>query len=319
MADAYGRLTSLRMETEYASALMPVSPLLRPAAPPVATPDSPDSPPANPRGQKELLNTEKKLDRKLRLSFAAPNRLRLEVEEPDDSGRALVSIWDSDGKSFWTYNPEKNLFSREKAPKRLHDFARLAHMTSGSLEVLMLMGVNPFTQIEEQTEEARYAGRETVQGKSVDVVLLSADLGLQATETRLYVGVDDRLLYRLVSETTQKPRPVTKSGVGSPLDELAPPDPGAPGAADAPPLGPDEVQTLPGVLMKSRITCDNKIDTAPSFDPFSFAYSPPADAFYLTNPAEKGKPLTLKQRLAELAKTLRKQQPKRSPSKVYHF
>jgi len=310
MTDAYSRLSALKQETEFTSAMMPLVPLPAEATP-VETNAQEEGGTDKPKSR-GLLNTENKLDRKLRLSFAAPNRLRLEVEDTDDKGKLQVSRWVCDGKTFWTFNPEKNLFSREKAPGKIRDFAKLAHMTSGSLEVLMLMGVNPFTHVEQQTEAVRYAGQETVLGTETDVVAMTADLGLESTETRLYIGVEDHLLHRLVSETSQKARATKPSGVGSPLDELAPDDSGP-----LPPANSDGVPSLPGILMKSRLTCDNKIDTAPQFEFGEFAYQPPADAFYLTNPDPHKPPMTMKQRIAELNRSAKRQ--KKSPPKVIRF
>lgn len=312
MADAYTQLSSLRQETEFRSVIMPLVPLPKDIAPPAGPDAGDDSGPSKADG-KSVLNSEHKLDRKIRLSYAAPNRLRLEVEDTDENGKLQVSQWVCDGKSFWTFNPEKNLFSREQAPKRIRDFAKLAHMTSGSLEVLMLMGVNPFVQVREQTEGVHLVGRETVLGVMTDVVAMSADLGLQATETRLYIGADDHLLYRLVSETSQKPQAPRRSGVGSPLDELAPPE----HAFDPGPQEPAAAPALLGVLMKTRVTCDNKIDLDPAFGAGAFSYQPPADAFYLTNPDPHKPPMTMKQRIAELNKNARHQ--KKPRPRVYRY
>ncbi|HLJ54502.1 MAG TPA: DUF2092 domain-containing protein [Chthonomonadaceae bacterium] len=304
MADTYAHLTALKQDTEFASVITPLAPV---ATPPAAAPPRDGAvPPA--------IGSEKKLDKMLHLSYAAPNRLRLDVEDRDDDGKIAVSTWASDGKSFWTYNPEKNLFSREKAPGRLHDFAKLPHMTSGSLEVLMLMGVNPFAGVEEQTESVRSQGRETVRGVATDVVSMRADLGGAATETRLYIGAEDHLLYRVVSETVPKVKPPRRPlAAGSPLDELAPPE--APSSRPLP-GEPDDVPSLPGIPMKSIVTYDNTTDIQPKFDFNAFAYTPPATALYLTNPAQE-KPMTLKQRLAELSKAVRKK--KQPAPRVYRY
>ncbi len=311
MAEAYTHLSAFRQETEFSSAIMPLVPLPLPVELPTPA-EAEGARGARKGGAKDLLNSERKLDRKLRLAFAAPNRLRLEVEDADESGNIQVATWASDGKSFWTYNPEKNLFSREKAPKKIQEFARLAHMTSGSLEILMLMGVNPFAHVEEQTEGVRLAGKETIRGVATDIVAMSADLGPTATETRLYIGVEDHLLYRLTSETSQKPKTARRTTVGSPLDELAPPEP-----SSQPLFGnPEDPPPLPGVLMKSRVVCDNKMDVNPKFDFNAFVYQPPAGALYLTNPIEN-KSMTMKQRIAELNKNTRRQ--KKSPPRVYRF
>ncbi len=312
MADAYSHLTSLRQETEFTSSIKPLIPLPVDPAPPGEADGIEGAVPKR-GGPKDVLNAERKLDRKIRLAFSAPNKLRLDVEDADASGKLQVSSWVSDGKSFWTFNPEKNLFSREKAPGKIKDFARLAHMTSGSLEILMLMGINPFVKVEEQTEGVRCVGRETVRGVATEVVAMSADLGPTATETRLYIGVEDHLLYRLESETSQKAKPPKRTTVASPLDELAPPEP----SSQPLPGNPDDLPTLPGVLMKSRVICENKVDVDPKFAFGAFSYQPPADASYLTNPDPHQKPMTMKQRIAELNKSAKKQ--KKPAPKVYRY
>ncbi len=311
MALAYSRLSSLRQETEFTSILISGAPL------PAGAPTTPESdaetgrpPTANALGGRA--NSERRLDRKLRLSFAARNRMRLEVEDTDDAGKVQLSTWVSDGKTFWTFNQEKNLFTREKAPASIRDFARLAHMTSGSLEILMLMGVNPFDRIEQQTEGVRCAGRETIRGVETDVVSMMADLGPQTTETRLYVGAENHLLYRIVSETEQKPRPPVRTGVGSPLDELA-----TGNAATDPAPNPDGPSALPMVPRRSRVVCDNKIETDPTFGYGAFSFSPPEGANYLTNPVQDQKPLTMKQRIAELNRAARRQ--KKPAPKIYRY
>ena len=311
MADAYTRLSSLHQETEFSSEILPVVPLPRQTAVPAASDTSGGRNPTNAASSGPFTG-EHKLDRQLRLSFAAPNRLRLEVGDADEAGKLQVSRWMCDGKTFWSYNPDKNLFSREKAPGKIRDFAKLAHMTSGSLEILMLMGVNPFAHVEEQTEAVRCAGKETIRGIETDVVAMSADLGPQATETRLYIGAADRLLYRLVSETSQKARSPKRPATRGPLDELAPPDPADPNPADL-----RDLTVLPGVLLKSRVTYDNKIDVDPKFPSDEFAYKPPADAFYLTNPETRKRFMTLAQRIAELNRAATRE--KRSRSKVIHL
>ena len=306
MADSYSHLMNLRQTTTFSSVLVP-----RNAPPPRAVTPNVSSDPKSGADSASTSDSgqgaEHTLDRRLRLAFAAPNRIRLELEDAADSGKLQVSTWVSDGKFFWTFNPEKNLFSKEKAPAKIQEFARLGHMTSGSLEVLMLMGVNPFARVEESADSVRYVGRETVLGVESDVVAMSADVGPQSTDTWLYIGVTDHLLHRLVSEMSQKPRSTPRLQVGSPLDELAPSDPNH----DPPAVGSDVPSAAGGGIMKSRLTCDNGIDLSPTFDAFTFSFKPPDGANYLTNPVGD-KPLTLKQRLAEMNRTTRR---KTKPSK----
>jgi len=306
MAEAYLRLPALRQETEFVSAVMPAVPLPAPPADPNGAAGT-----VAPAKGKDLLSSERKLDRKLRLSFLSPNKLRFDVEDKDDGGKVQVSTWVSDGKWFWTFNPEKNLFSREKAPRTIRDFAALTHMTSGSLEILMLMGVDPFARIEDQAEAVRFAGREVVRDIEMDVVIMAADLGAQANETRLYIGANDHLLYRLASQTVQKEKEKQRSGVGSPLDELEPePRP------IVQPDGQNDVPSLPGVRMKTLVTCDNLIEPNPKFDALTFMYEPPAGALYQTNPNVHQKPLTMKQRIAAMNRAAQKNKKKTTPKTI---
>src|SRR5262249_36560544 len=92
--------------------------------------------------------------------------------------------------------------------------------------------------------------------------------------------------------------------------ELAPPEPADPNAGN-----PDDLPTIPGLLLKTRVTYDNKIDSDPIFEISDFSYAPPADAFYLTNPidAKKKPPMTLAHRIAELNRAAAKREKRASP------
>ena len=253
---------------------------------------------------------EQKTGHNMRLLYAGPNRLRMEMIEKGDTDDATqVFKWISDGKFFWSYNPAKNLYTKEKAPSRLKDFLRLTYLNSGCLELVMLMGVNPFANIGDQVGSLRYAGRETVNDVETDVLVMEADLGAQTTEARLYIGAEDHLLRRMVSETTPKSQVTKRAGVGSALDELAE------DAKSGPPISrplpgpdgviPEETVPLPAVPMRSRVSYDNTISLSPRFDSQTFTYAPPAGAYYQTVADRTRKPMTLKERLGQLTKGLK--------------
>jgi hypothetical protein len=313
MADAYTHLPALDQKTEFFSALIPLTPPPGPASASSPMPDGahpgPSMPPeaswtpAPPRSAPaEGTRVEnQRLPRTLHLAFARPNRLLLETEETLKPGVSpVVNRWISDGKIFWTYTGEKNWYTKEKAPGRIRDFARLAHLNSGSLELLMLMGVNPFAKIRAQVDTVQYAGQETVHDVVTDVVVFTLADSTQKVEMRLYLGKDDSLLRRVFLETT----PILKANgplkVGDRLDALADdPPPTSGDGAD----GSNPGQSIPLI---ARIVYENTLDLSPRFLAQTFLYVPPKDAFYYTPPGTVQKTIPLKKQFAEMMKNLKR-------------
>lgn len=262
MAVAYAHLNTLDQKTEF----------FAPAAPESAD-DMDDVPIPSATGTilppkrepKPLL--DEKLPRELHLSVARPNRLHLTVTEPDDNGGpSKVSEWISDGKRFWTYTSDTRGYTQEKAPGTLSAFARLPHMTSGSLELLMILGVNPFTGIEKQATTIACAGTATVRDTPTDVVLLTSIAGPSTTEVRLFLGTSDRLLRRVVVDTVQQPIQVSQPGkAGDALDELV----------DGVP--PPPVPQVPLQPFKSHLAYENIIKFSEP-NPTDFFFQIPKDA-----------------------------------------
>jgi hypothetical protein len=167
MVEAYGQLPALDQQTEFFSAIIPLT------APPPSLPNQPSGEAAPAAGKDEKPGEDKKLNRTLRLRFARPNRLNMEQKETDlGTGKLILNQWLSDGKLFWTYIGEKNWYTKERAPGSAAGFARLQHLNSGSLELLMLMGINPFAEIKAKTDSVRWEGSETVRGVSTDVIVM---------------------------------------------------------------------------------------------------------------------------------------------------
>lgn len=295
MFQAYGNLTALEQKSEFSVTTIPMAPAKSPfgippradfgtAPPPVNNEppktDDPQSAPASPDERKdERKPEERKLDQRMRLLFSAPNRLRLEVQDTDPAaGKPLTSLWLSDGKIFWSYIPEKNWYTREKAPGKMRDFSRLKNLNTTNLELMMLMGVNPFADLKQIADNIHYVGTETVRGSATEVVALSSSSRREETEVRLYIGKSDGLLHRLVHEVTPVAGPAVPGKVGDALDELVDvqqpptlPDPDNPTPAETPraqSFGP----------FRTRLTYDNILSSAPSFANDAFQFTIPTGA-----------------------------------------
>src|SRR5579871_1550640 len=144
-----------------------------------------------------------KLKRSLHLLALRPNQMHLELREYDPSlARDRISQWISDGKTFWTYTEENHQYTKEAAPPRLQDFLKLNHLDTGSLELLMMLGINPFADVRNEVESVGYQGDATVRGVATEVVTLRVVQATTTTEARLYIGKEDHLLHRLVTESS---------------------------------------------------------------------------------------------------------------------
>ena len=227
---------------------------------------------------------EKPAGRAVRL-IVAGNRLRLDmIEEGDADTPPKTATTLSDGKTLFVYNPVKNWYTQTKAPRSLRDFQKVANLGSSTLELMMLMGLTPFADVESQFDAVKYEGVGTVHGSPADVVLLRAELDKQIQELRFYIDPDTNLLRRLVVETTPIVHELT-APKRNPLDDLIPhpavtptETPGqikpdvAPGFEDPRPIAP------PGAPMYVRLTCDNTFTLSPRLEPDTFVFKPPTGA-----------------------------------------
>ena len=288
MADAYAHLSELDQETEYFSALLPLAPD-NPTPSPIPKDTPKEAPPPADASTLKPVET-KRLSRKLHLIFQQPNHLMLEIQESAPTfPNQPFSRWVSDGKTFWTYLPEKNYYTREKAPGKITDFPKLNHLNSGCLELLMVMGVNPFANVKEAAESVRYEGRERVKDVETEVVLMRSLEPGTVMEARFYIGKEDFLLRRVVTEKIPLPVQASavqlKSGqIGDSLDELyadagpapAPvnptPDPNSPDGQSEGPSASGMTSTV-----RSRFTYHN-IMTTPSFNKLTFQFTIPPGA-----------------------------------------
>ncbi|HZT42171.1 MAG TPA: DUF2092 domain-containing protein [Chthonomonadaceae bacterium] len=267
MAAAYAHLSTLEQTTEFSSSLLPLTP-------------TPATDGSTPKSGSE----QPKLQRTLRLLFESPNRLRLESRDTDPkTNQPVVSQWDSDGKEFWSYASDTRTYTHEKAPRHIHDFQKLATLNSGTLEMTMLIGINPFANLRNEVDSVACTGTESVHNVATDVVVLKNETDQERTEVRFYIGKEDSLLRRCVIETVPiLATPAASNKVGDALDELE--EQAAPGTPPTPSA------PLP---MKTRIAYDNTINLHPAFDVFTFAFKVP-DGASLYMPLDPHQGLSLK-------------------------
>lgn len=247
----------------------------------------------------------------LHLAFRQSNRLLMETEQTDAAtGKSFDLRWVSDGQYFWSYTGDKKVYTREKAPGSIHDFARLKYLNSGTLELIMLIGPNPFADLLQSVEGAHRVGEADVRGIPTEVVSLQLEDPLEQSELRLYIGKADSLLHRMEIESIPIKLHEGPIKVGSKLDALL--DAGKPV-----PLQQDDIPSIPGVPdppapeppkprkpVGSFLRFENDLTLAPAFPSGTFAFIPPKGSLML---GEQGpvKRMTMKQRIAMLAKNAR--------------
>lgn len=298
MAGAYSRLPALDQQTEFRSTLETLKPATGENTNPVEKAAEKADPPAiasekGPVPTRDSDGKEKLLDMSLHLAFQQPNRLLLEMKNGGASSLSASNRFVSDGKTFWSYVAAKQWYTQEKAPGNIHEFARLDNLGSGCLELMMLMGINPFADLKDSVDSIRYEGGELIRGMETEVVVIEAKQPAEQVVLRLYIGKGDLLLRRLAVDRTSI---VVDAGVktvkvGDALDELNedlnpppaqptqtdPPDGAVP--PDMPMAGSGEpTPTKPVGPIKARLVYDNIISTDSHILPSTFVFTPPPGA-----------------------------------------
>lgn len=313
MVETYASLSSLQQKTEYYAALTPLNP---PPQDPQKSPSNttsaaPGSTTSQPAAQEQKLTTT------LRLVYAAPNRLLMErTEESPLTGKPVVSRWISDGKTFWSYSEEKNWYTKEPTPGRLRDFSKLTTLNTGCMELMMLMGVNPFANVKNLADSIFCDSPTTLHDVPTEVVVLRSETEAFVTEARFYIGKADSLLRRLAIETKPVTAQAARPGVvGDALDELAELAP-----STSPPPDPNDPNASTVVPQKSRYVCDN-ILTAPSFDAQTFAFKIPPGALLHEpfDPTGKRNAKKIEDQITEYLKQFQKKKGKAAKLKVLKF
>ncbi|MDE2125101.1 MAG: DUF2092 domain-containing protein [Armatimonadetes bacterium] len=203
------------------------------------------------------------LSRVIRLQFARPNRLNLTATDSGPNGEPVVSRWVCDGKTFWSYLSDKKSYTIEKAPGSIHQFVRLDHLPDSSLELLMLMGVNPFKDVARAADSVRLLKSATISGVDTGVVELRTTTPQATTVVDLYIGAGDHLLHECAVTTIPARQNAHPGLVGDGLDALA---------TD----GETSQPGAPAQILETRLAYANSFVGQPSFTGLTFSFQPPA-------------------------------------------
>ena len=314
MTERYSKLTSFKQVTSYSSIALPINPE---EISDVPTPSavsinqrkdanaSPETLELISNETDNALKKERSLDRSISLSYRSPNRLRMEFSFLGDKGKTETQSRICDGKILWSFDSEKNLYSKIKAPKYLRDILRVGKQTDGTLELAMLMGIDPFAETLKNTLGVHCVGREQIADQLADIVSIATRTDKQDVQTRLFIGAESKLLLKMQVETTPLAKRIATSVTVpesvNPLDELK-----------APLVAPksDILEADPeDAVIRNRVivTFDNEVKSAPVFDETFFAFEPPASAFREGNPNEKIDVKSWRRRIEELAKKNKKE------------
>jgi len=253
---------------------------------------------------------------RLHLAFRGSNQLLMETEQTDPTTSKKFDLrWVSDGRYFWSYAGDKKIYTREKAPGNIHDFARLQYLGGSTLELIMLIGPNPFADLVQSVDATHLLGAADVHGVPTDVVSLQVESPVEQSELRLYIGKSDGLLHRMEIETIPVKQHDGPIKVGSKLDALL--EDSKPPPLKQPVDDDPENNDMPKQEVKeppkphkpvgSFLRFDNDITLTPRFAAGTFAFIPPKDGLMLGD-AGPHKPMTMKQRIAQLAKNAKQKQ-----------
>lgn len=201
------------------------------------------------------------VSRTLSLSMLKPNLFRMELKTSDTSHKEQTMLWLCDGATFWTYNSEKNYYTKHDAPHDLSGLSKLPGMDMSAPEVMMLLGQDPFADIQDRFDGARLLpplhleGMPTLEGVEIWQEDTTKNL------IRLYISPKDHLIYRIVFETLPLSSPHDPALVGDDIDALAIRRPVSSGDTSA---------------TAFALVCDNKFGPPPKKELFRF--SPPKGA-----------------------------------------
>jgi hypothetical protein len=305
MGEAYSRLEAMDLHIDMSSALIPL-----------------ETPSASNGQSIVLLNptpfhvdeTTLRRQGQIHMAFRQANQLLIETEQVNPQTNKRFDVrWVSDGRDFWSYSGDKKIYTREKAPGNIHDFSRLQYLDGGTLELMLLIGPNPFADLAQSVDGVHRIGEAEVRGVATEVVSILMEDPIEQSELRFYIGKEDSLLYRMEVESVPVLRHEGPIKVGSKLDALLeanerkpppeqlPPDQvpeGAPAGATAAPAAPSKP-------VGSFTRFDNDLTLNSTFPPGTFAFKPPKDGLMLGGQPVTVKRLTPRQRLVQMAKEIR--------------
>ncbi len=237
MADAYARMGSVEINSVYTAPEKIKQPAEGPAPAPAT---SGVTPPATAAAQNPLPPPVNLTDaaatgddvktrrtyRVVHLTYATPNLLTVTDKAPDENDPTRFAQWVCDGKLFSAFVPhahgsEDLLYTQEKAPRSIRQFPNLQYLSSSGIELVMMMGVNPFSNLNAETVDLSMDPPKVIRQVPTEVVVMSSVARRQLTTLHMYIGKADHLLYRLETDVT----PLDKSGsvrIGDAIDEQDP-------------------------------------------------------------------------------------------------
>lgn len=249
----------------------------------------------------------------LHVAFRGSNRLLIEMEQFDAlTNRNFDLRWVSDGQNFWSYTGQKNIYTREKAPGSIHDFMRLKYLNGGTLELMMLIGINPFADLSDSVEGVHRLPDAAVRGVPMNVVSLEMEDPIEVSELRFYIGKEDNLLHRMEIASTPVIPHEGPLKVGSKLDGLLEANQARPLQQDvsSDPNAPDAQAAetpKPRKRSGSFVRFEDDLDLRPDFPSGTFTFVPPKNSLQMGGDPAPVKHLTMRQRLQQMAKNARKQ------------
>ena len=237
MAAAYSRLGSLDMKTIYSAPDKRKQLPTGGGEPDTAKPAAARENAAPPEPEKsavvitDLAATgddikQRKQYREVHLLYARPNLVSITDRAPDDSDQTHWSQWVCDGKFFNAFVPNSHgtsdlLYTREKAPGSLRQFPNLKYLSSSSIEIVLMMGVNPFSNLNPATVTLSVDPSRVIRGVDTDCVVMSSIAHREITTLKLYIGKPDRMLYRMETDISPVDRP-NNNRIGDGIDEQDP-------------------------------------------------------------------------------------------------
>lgn len=300
MAEAYSRLPSLQMHSVYTATLLSTTPEISKATlvgggddgSKSAVPTKPNATAAPSKSSEADVaddSPNRRVDRTVDLLYVQPNLLKITDSRTNATKPSEISTWVSDGKIYSAFVPKSHnsdalLYTQEKAPHTIRGFARLQNLDAGSLELVMLMGINPFQNLTPNLAAVRVDDPATVRGVETNVVTIISVNRSERDILHFYIGMEDHLLHRFISEVS--PVETENKGarkIGDALDEDAdesrPDNPSSVGSDSDHPLEAGDARLSQRTEAKrTRIVYDNVMTTVSHVEHGDFTFSAPTGA-----------------------------------------
>lgn len=305
MAETYAHLSSLQQRSEYTSTTVKLDdPTPKPVAgqagdkpagqivPQKSGAVSAGKKPEAAEGDVDDNSPNRRIDRTVELLFAQPNLLKITQSRSHETDPAAISTWVSNGKTYCAFVPGSHnsnslLYTQEKAPRSIRDFSRLQNLDGGCLELVMLMGVNPFQNLTPDLATLRVEEPARVRGVETNVITIVSLTRMERNELHLYIGREDHMLHRFISDVTPTNVSAAAPRIGDALDEMEDEtksaDPPVPVSDKDHPLESDDLASgqRQGPV-RIHMVYDNVITPVTHVEPEAFTFqAPPRAALFV--------------------------------------